>query len=231
LDANIKYLHQHHPIIPLERSLLGTKPMAKDCCNSECSNPKLLTPKYQKILWIALVINATMFMVEILSGINAQSVSLMADAIDFFGDAMNYGISLAVLYMSLAWRARTALFKGLTMGIFGLLVLASTLWSIMHGGIPEAYTMGLIGLIALLANLSVAMMLYAYRDGDANMQSVWLCSRNDAIGNIAVMIAALGVWGSNSAWPDLVVAVIMASLGVSAAMQVIKKARSELHHL
>lgn len=205
--------------------------MAKDCCNHECSNPKLLTPKYQKILWIALVINATMFMVEILSGINAQSVSLMADAIDFFGDAMNYGISLAVLSMSLAWRARAALFKGLTMGIFGLLVLASTLWSIMHGGIPEAYIMGLIGLIALLANLSVAMMLYAYRDGDANMQSVWLCSRNDAIGNIAVMIAALGVWGSNSAWPDLVVAVIMASLGVSAAMQVIKKARSELHHL
>lgn len=205
--------------------------MAKDCCNHECSNPKLLTPKYQKILWIALVINATMFMVEILSGINAQSVSLMADAIDFFGDAMNYGISLAVLSMSLAWRARAALFKGLTMGIFGLLVLASTLWSIMHGGIPEAYTTGLIGLIALLANLSVAMMLYAYRDGDANMQSVWLCSRNDAIGNIAVMIAALGVWGSNSAWPDLVVAVIMASLGVSAAMQVIKKARSELHHL
>jgi Co/Zn/Cd efflux system component len=231
LDANIKYLHQHHPIIPLERSLLGTKPMAKDCCNSECSNPKLLTPKYQKILWIALVINATMFMVEILSGINAQSVSLMADAIDFFGDAINYGISLAVLSMSLAWRARAALFKGLTMGIFGLLVLASTLWSMMQGHIPEAYTMGLIGLIALLANLSVAMMLYAYRDGDANMQSVWLCSRNDAIGNIAVMIAAFGVWGSNSAWPDLVVAVIMASLGVSAAMQVIKKARSELHHL
>ncbi|MDO9150044.1 MAG: cation transporter [Methylotenera sp.] len=204
--------------------------MAKDCCNSECSNQKLLTPKYKKVLWVALVINATMFFVEILSGLNAQSVSLMADAIDFFGDAMNYGISLAVLSMSLAWRARAALFKGMTMGSFGLLVLAYTVWSTMHGEVPEAYTMGFVGFIALLANVSVAMMLYAYRDGDANMQSVWLCSRNDAIGNFAVMMAALGVLGSKSAWPDLIVAVVMASLGVSAAIQIIKQARSELNH-
>lgn len=204
--------------------------MAKDCCNSECSNPKLLTPKYKKVLWVALIINATMFFVEILSGLNAQSVSLMADAIDFFGDAMNYGISLAVLSMSLVWRARAALFKGITMGSFGLLVLAYTVWSTMHGKVPEAYTMGLVGFIALFANVSVAMMLYAYRDGDANMQSVWLCSRNDAIGNIAVMMAALGVLGSKSVWPDLIVAVIMASFGVSAAIQIIKKARSELNH-
>lgn len=171
-----------------------------------------------------------MFLVEILSGIHAESVSLMADAIDFFGDAMNYGVSLAVLSMSLAWRARTALLKGLTMGSFGLLILATTVWSSMHGEIPKAGTMGLIAFIALLANVSVAMLLYAYRDGDANMQSVWLCSRNDAIGNMAVMLAALGVWGSNSAWPDLIVAVVMASLGISAAMQVIKKARAELNH-
>ena len=204
--------------------------MAKDCCNSECSSAKHITPKYRKILWVALIINASMFFVEVLSGIHAESVSLMADAIDFFGDAMNYGISLAVLSMSLAWRARTALLKGLTMGSFGLLILATAVWSTMHGETPKAYTMGLIAFIALLANVSVALMLYAYRDGDANMQSVWLCSRNDAIGNMAVMLAALGVWGSNSAWPDLVVAVMMASLGVSAAMQVIKKARAELNH-
>jgi len=204
--------------------------MAKDCCNSECNSTKHITPKYRKILWVALIINASMFFVEVLSGIHAESVSLMADAIDFFGDAMNYGVSLAVLSMSLAWRARTALLKGLTMGSFGLLILATAVWSTMHGETPKAYTMGLIAFIALLANVSVALMLYAYRDGDANMQSVWLCSRNDAIGNMAVMLAALGVWGSNSAWPDLVVAVIMASLGVSAAMQVIKKARAELNH-
>lgn len=204
--------------------------MAKDCCSSGCSSTKQLTPQYRKILWAALTINASMFIVELLSGFQAESVSLMADAIDFFGDAINYGVSLAALSMSLAWRARTALLKGLTMGSFGLLILVTAIWSTLHGATPKAETMGLIALIALLANVSVAMMLYAYRDGDANMQSVWLCSRNDAIGNMAVMMAALGVWGSKSAWPDLVVAAIMASLGVSAATQVIKKARSELNY-
>ncbi len=202
--------------------------MAKKCCDSGCNNNQLLTPKYRKILWIALLINFTMFVVELLSGLNAHSISLMADAIDFFGDAMNYGISLAVLSMSLMWRARAALFKGLTMGAFGLFVLASAAWSFTHGKIPEPYTMGIIGMLALIANVSVAIMLYAYREGDANMQSVWLCSRNDAIGNIAVMLAALGVFGSGSAWPDLFVAVIMAGLGISAATQVIRKACTEI---
>lgn len=202
--------------------------MAKECCDSGCNNNQLLTPKYRKILWIALLINFTMFVVEVLSGLNAHSVSLMADAIDFFGDAMNYGISLAVLSMSLLWRARAALFKGLTMGAFGLFVLASAAWSFTHGKVPEPYTMGIIGMLALIANMSVVIMLYAYREGDANMQSVWLCSRNDAIGNVAVMLAALGVFGSGSAWPDLVVAVVMASLGMSAAIKVTKKASAEL---
>ncbi len=202
--------------------------MAKDCCDSGCSTNQLITPRYRKILWIALIINLAMFVVEIVSGWNANSVSLLADAIDFFGDAMNYGISLAVLSMSLMWRARAALFKGFTMGAFGIFVLASAVWSYMNGQVPEPYTMGAIGLLALIANVSVAVMLYAYREGDANMRSVWLCSRNDAIGNVAVMIAALGVFGSGSAWPDLLVAAIMAILGLSAAVQVIKKAMSEI---
>jgi cation diffusion facilitator family transporter len=202
--------------------------MAKDCCDSGCSTNQLITQRYRKILWIALIINLAMFVVEIVSGLNANSVSLLADAIDFFGDAMNYGISLAVLSMSLMWRARAALFKGFTMGAFGIFVLASAVWSYMNGQVPEPYTMGAIGLLALIANVSVAVMLYAYREGDANMRSVWLCSRNDAIGNVAVMIAALGVFGSGSAWPDLLVAAIMASLGLSAAVQVIKKAMSEI---
>ncbi len=202
--------------------------MAKECCDSGCSSNPLITPRYRKILWIALTINVAMFVIEIISGLNANSVSLLADAIDFFGDAMNYGISLAVLSMSLMWRARAALFKGFTMGAFGLFVLASAVWSYMHGQVPEPYTMGAIGILALIANVSVAIMLYAYRVGDANMRSVWLCSRNDAIGNVAVIIAALGVFGTGSAWPDLLVAVIMASLGLSAAVQVIKKANSEI---
>lgn len=207
---------------------LGCWSMAKDCCEVGGSNNQLITPRYRKILWVALIINLTMFVVEVVSGLNANSVSLMADAIDFFGDAMNYGISLTVLSMSLMWRARAALFKGLTMGAFGLFVLASAIWSYLHGQVPEAYTMGAIGMLALIANISVAIMLYIYRDGDANMQSVWLCSRNDAIGNVAVMLAALGVFGSGSAWPDLLVAIIMASLGISAAIQVTKSTSAEL---
>lgn len=202
--------------------------MAKECCDSGCSSNQLISPRYRKILWVALIINSAMFVIEIISGLNANSVSLLADAIDFFGDAMNYGISLAVLSMSLMWRARAALFKGFTMGAFGLFVLASAVWSYMQGHEPEPYTMGSIGMLALIANVSVAIILYAYREGDANMRSVWLCSRNDAIGNVAVMIAALGVFGSGSAWPDLLVAGIMASLGLSAAVQIIKKASSEI---
>ena len=202
--------------------------MAKTCCDHACDANVAQTARYRKVLWVALAINLTMFFVEVLGGFSSGSVSLMADAIDFFGDAANYGVSLAVLSMSLLWRARAAVLKGLTMGAFGLLVLTKALWSFKTGILPEPYTMGVIGAIALVANASVAFMLYAYREGDANMRSVWLCSRNDAIGNIAVMLAALGVFGSGSAWPDLLVAIIMASLGLSAAVHVLKRASVEL---
>ncbi len=202
--------------------------MAKDCCDSRCATNQQITPRYRKILWTALVVNFAMFCVEVMSGLNAHSVSLMADAIDFFGDAVNYGISLTVLSMSLMWRARAALLKGLTMGAFGLFVLASAFWSFLFGKVPEPYTMGFIGALALVANVAVALMLYTYREGDANMQSVWLCSRNDAIGNVAVILAALGVFGSGSAWPDLLVAIIIASLGLTAAVQIVKKACTEM---
>ena len=205
--------------------------MAKDCCDSGCEAGNVQTARYRKVLWIALVINLAMFFVEVLGGFSSGSVSLMADAIDFFGDAANYGISLMVLSMSLLWRARAALLKGLSMGIFGLFVLAKALWAFKSGAIPEPYTMGVIGTLALIANASVAFMLYAYREGDANMRSVWLCSRNDAIGNVAVMLAALGVFGSGSAWPDLLVALIMATLGLSAAVHVLKRAAVEIIQL
>ena len=203
--------------------------MAKDCCDSGCSSSMLITPRYRKILMIALAINAAMFIVEVVGGFNASSVSLMADAIDFFGDAMNYAISLLVLSMSLMWRARAALFKGITMGLFGLFVLASAIWSFTHGKVPEPYTMGLISMLALVVNVSVALMLYAYREGDANMRSVWLCSRNDAISNLAVILAAVGVFGSGSAWPDLLVAMIMASLSLTASFQISTQAFKELN--
>jgi Co/Zn/Cd efflux system component len=175
-----------------------------------------------------LLVNAAMFAVELAGGWHAGSVSLLADAVDFFGDAANYGLSLFVLALAPVWRSRTALIKGGTMGTYGLFVLATAAWNVFHGVTPEPLTMGVIGFLALAANLLVAGLLYAYRNGDANMRSVWLCTRNDAIGNVAVMLAALGVVGTGTAWPDLAVAAVMGVLGLSAARSVIGQARREL---
>ena len=188
------------------------------------------SPRYRKILWAALVINFAMFAVEISAGFKSGSVSLLADAIDFFGDAANYAVSLAVLSAGVVLRAKAALVKGACMIGFGLFVLGRAAWMFSQGGVPEAFTMGGIGLLALIANVSVAAMLYAYREGDANMRSVWLCSRNDAIGNIAVVLAALGVIGTSSAWPDLIVASGMAVLALWGGGSVVKQALAEIKH-
>lgn len=187
-----------------------------------------ISPRYRRILWAALVINLAMFGIEIGAGFQSGSTSLLADAIDFFGDAANYGVSLAVLTSSPMLRARTAMLKGACMIGFGVFVLARAAWMYNQGGTPEALTMGSIGLLALIANMAVAAMLYRYREGDANMRSVWLCSRNDAIGNIAVMLAALGVLSTGSAWPDLLVACGMAVLALSGGWSVLRQARQEL---
>ena len=195
------------------------------CCPPPAASQ---SPRYRRVLWAALLINAAMFCVELAGGLQAGSVSLLADAVDFFGDAANYGVSLLVLGMAVRWRARAALLKGLSMGAFGLFVLAKAAWSAGHGGVPEPVTMGAIGLLALAANVAVALMLFTWRDGDANMRSVWLCSRNDAIGNLAVVAAALGVFGTGRAWPDLVVAAVMATLALTAARAVVMQARAEL---
>ncbi|MEX5443271.1 cation transporter [Acinetobacter schindleri] len=183
--------------------------------------------KFRMALWIALWINLSMFLVELVGGAYAHSSALWADSLDFFGDAVNYGISLAVLGASLYWRATVALIKGLTMAAFGLVVMAKVIYAYLFGIPPEAITMGIIGAIALLANVITAVILYAFRDGDSNMKSVWLCSRNDAIGNVAVIFAAIGVFGTGSLWPDMIVAVIMASLGLTAGYQVVKQALQE----
>lgn len=186
------------------------------------------SPRFIKVLWAALVINAAMFGVELWGGLGADSVSLLADAVDFFGDAASYGISLTVMSMAVVWRSRAALLKGLTMAFWGAGVLALTAWNAWTGSSPEPATMGWIGALALLANVSVAVMLYAWRDGDANMRSVWLCSRNDALGNVAVMAAALGVFGSGTAWPDLLVAAGMGLLALSAGRSVVTQALREM---
>jgi Co/Zn/Cd efflux system component len=152
----------------------------------------------------------------------------LADAVDFAGDAMNYAVSLAVLASALAWRARAAILKAISMMGFGLYVLGAAVWSVWHGEVPQAMTMGVVAMLALLANLGVAWLLYAFREGDANMRSVWLCTRNDAIGNVAVLIAAVGVFGTGTAWPDLIVASLMAGLALHGGWAVLKQARAEL---
>jgi Co/Zn/Cd efflux system component len=203
--------------------------MSAQCCHQD-REPEQHSNKqsrYRNVLWIALAVNAAMFAVEIVSGMQAESTALLADSLDFLGDAANYGISLWVLGLGLSTRARASLLKALSMAAFGVWVLGYTIWHATAGTIPSAPTMGLIGALALAVNLRVAGLLYAYRGGDSNMRSVWLCTRNDALSNVAVMLAALEVLGTGAAWPDAIVASIMAGLALSSAWQVICHARGE----
>jgi len=200
-----------------------------DCCGSTCAaKTPVVDKRYRRVLAIALVVNLTMFGVELVGGIGANSASLLADAVDFLGDAGNYALSLFVLGLGPVWRSRTALLKGMTMGAYGVFVLGKAAWSLSAGLVPEPITMSLISLLALAANGGVGALLYAYREGDANMRSVWLCTRNDMIGNGAVLFAALGVFGTGSGLPDIVVAAIMGGLALKAAKSVIAQSRLEL---
>ncbi|MFA6115519.1 MAG: cation transporter [Sphingomonas sp.] len=198
------------------------------CSSCQSDAPPAPDPRWRRMLWIALAINLAMFLGEIVAGIASGSRSLQADALDFLGDSANYAISLGVAGMALGWRSRAALLKGGTILAFGLYVLVTTVLAALGRGVPQAETMGIVGVIALIANGSVALMLYRYRSGDANMRSVWICSRNDAIGNLAVLLAAAGVVGTGTAWPDLAVALIMAALGIWGGLQIISQARAEL---
>ena len=202
--------------------------MSKECCSVPAAASQDEDPAFQRVLWVALAVNAAMFAAEVAGSVASGSVSLLADAVDFFGDAANYGLSLSVLSLGLAWRARAALVKGLTMGAFGLFVLMRAGWSAFQGIVPEPFTMGAIAVVALAANVGVAVMLFRSRGGDANRRSVWLCTRNDAIGNLAVMLAALGVLGTGSTWPDVMVAAIMAGLALTASVSVIRHALREI---
>lgn len=179
-------------------------------------------------LWIALILNAGMFVIELGAGLTAGSTSLLADSADFLGDAANYGLALAVLSMALVWRARVALLKGISMGLFGLWVAGMTINHAMAGTVPEPATMGIIGFAALAVNVLVTVILYRFRTGDSNMRAVWICSRNDALGNLAVMAAASGVFATGTAWPDLAVAAFMAILALWGSVQVIRQASAEL---
>ena len=169
-----------------------------------------------------------MFAVELVAGVGAGSASLQADALDFLGDAANYGISLFVVGMALRYRSMAALAKGLSMGVLGVWVLGVVIWHAWHGTLPAAETTGIVGLLALVANAACFAVLWMHRAGDANMRSAWICTRNDVAGNLAVLLAAFGVFGTDTGWPDLVVAVIMASLAIQGAWMVVKHALHEI---
>ena len=200
-----------------------------DCCNHcHSSDPHRGNPAYRRVLWAVLAINAAMFLVEIGAGLAAGSASLQADALDFFGDAANYAISLLVVGMALRYRASAALAKGATMGAFGLWVVGTVIWHTLHGTLPSAFTMGVVGFAALVANAASFGLLWAFREGDANMRSAWICTRNDVLGNLAVLLAAAGVFGTGTGWPDVVVAAIMAGLALQGASTVIGQSLVEL---
>jgi len=183
---------------------------------------------YRRVLWAVLGINAAMFLVEVAAGLAAGSASLQADALDFLGDAANYAISLFVVGMALRYRASAALAKGITMAAFGLWVIGTVIWHAVHGTLPSAFTMGTVGVAALAANVASFGLLWAYRKGDANMRSAWICTRNDVLGNIAVLLAALGVFGTGTGWPDIIVAACMAGLALQGALVVVRQSSAEL---
>ncbi|MDP1964491.1 MAG: cation transporter [Reyranella sp.] len=204
--------------------------MSAHCCDHghENANAAAASPVYRRILWVALAVNLAMFAVEIGAGLAAQSSSLLADSLDFLGDSANYGLSLFVLGMALHWRARASLIKAASMAAFGLWVAYITIGHALAGTVPSAPVMGAVGALAFAANLGVAFLLYRWREGDSNMRSVWLCTRNDAIGNLAVLVAAAGVFGSGTGWPDYAVAAIISGLALTGAFQVARHALGEL---
>jgi Co/Zn/Cd efflux system component len=183
---------------------------------------------YPRVLWIALVANAAMFLVEVVAAAWSGSSALAADAADFLGDSANYALSLGAIALGGAWVSRVALLKGAAMSIYGVAVLAYAAWRAWLGVAPEAITMSVVGMLALLVNLGVGMLLYRFRNGNANMHSVWLCTRNDVIANVAVLVAAAGVFGTGTVWPDVAVASILAVLGLSSGRIVLRRARAEL---
>jgi Co/Zn/Cd efflux system component len=203
-----------------------------DCC---CTPPPVhLDPHrahaaaYRRVLWVVLAINGVMFVVEIGAGLVAGSASLQADALDFLGDAANYAISLIVVGMALRYRATAALAKGVTMGLFGLWVIGTVVWHAVHGTLPSAFAMGAVGFAALAANAASFGLLWVYRSGDANMRSAWICTRNDVLSNLAVLLAALGVFGTGTGWPDIIVAATMAALALQGAIIVVHQSLAEL---
>lgn len=204
--------------------------MSGGCCDHDIKFDGM-SAGFKRALWIVIAINGVMFFVEMAAGALSGSQALKADALDFLGDTVTYALSLMVIGMSLKVRATAALFKGISLAAMGFWVLGTTGYQVLVLGVPDAPVMGIIGLLALAANMASVLVLMRYKDGDSNVRSVWLCSRNDAIGNVAVMLAAGGVYITGTAWPDLAVAGLMAGLFLWSSLQIIKQALEERRHV
>jgi cation diffusion facilitator family transporter len=198
------------------------------CCEEKSCEMTALQERHGRVLWIVLLINAVMFLVEGGAGLMAHSTSLLADALDMLGDALVYGFSLFVLARSVRWQAGAALAKGWFMLAFGLGVLGEAVYKMLHPVMPSVETMGVIGGLALTANLVCFFLLYRHRSDNLNMRSTWLCSRNDLMANIGVLMAAAGSYGFMSRWPDILVGVVIASVFLSSALQVLRQANQAL---
>lgn len=225
--AKVAPAHHHHDHHPHHDHAPRAAVKAETCgCHG---NPVFdgVDARYKRVLWTVIAINAIMFLVEIVAGRIAGSQALQADALDFLADTLTYGLSLAVIGTSLKVRSTAALFKGASLTLMGLWVLGSTAYQVLILGLPSAEIMGGIGAMALAANVASVLLLMRYKDGDANVRSVWLCSRNDAIGNGIVLVAALSVWGTATAWPDLIVAAIMAGLFLNSSFLILRQSIAE----
>lgn len=212
---------------PLAFPTVGPRAATDACCSGGVPAFDGMDPRYKRVLWAVIAINGSMFLAEMIAGQVAGSQALKADALDFLADTVTYGLSLAVIGASLRTRAAAALFKGISLSVMAFWVFGTTLYQTVVLGVPSAEVMGVIGFLALAANLASVVLLMPYKDGDSNVRSVWLCSRNDAIGNVAVMGAALGVWGTATAWPDLIVAAVMAGIFLSSSIQILRQAWAE----
>lgn len=200
------------------------------CCGHDHENVVFegMSAAYRRALWAVILINGVMFVVEMAAGFGAGSMALKADALDFLADTATYALSFYVIGKAANVRAGAALFKGVSLALMGIWVFGSTAYQVLVVGVPEAAVMSVVGVLAFVANMASVGLLYRFRDGDANVRSVWLCSRNDAIGNVAVVLAAAGVWQSGTGWPDLAVAGVMASLFCWSSFQIIRQGVGEM---
>jgi len=201
------------------------------CCEEKAEELKTLRGEHKNVLIVVLVINAVLFVVEAGAGLFAHSTALLADSLDMLGDSLVYGFSLYVLWRTAEWRATAAVLKGIVMAAFGIGVLAEAVYKMTAAVVPVAATMGIIGLLVLLGNGLCFLLLFRHRSDDLNMRSTWLCSRNDIIANLSVLLAAAGVRIFDSGWPDILVGAAIAALFLRSALTVLQESFAEMHKL